>query len=230
MIMKTVGFVYILLLLSCTKINSADVPPGKAELQYLALGDSYTIGEGVKTEESFPYQLTARLKNSTRPVALPRVIARTGWTTDELQQAVEKERPSTRFDLVTLLIGVNDQYSGYPINQYRVSFKTLLHQAIVFAGGDPKKVWVLSIPDWGVTPFGKNSGRSATAIAAEIDSFNAVCKEEAATLNVGYIEITTISRRASSDRSLIAADGLHPSAKMYTEWVTLITAAMKDAR
>ncbi len=210
-------------------MQPAKTQHNKVAFRYLALGDSYTIGEGVTRNEAFPYQLVAQLSQNGRQAAAPQMIARTGWTTGELQLVVNTYIPSANFDLVTLLIGVNNQYRGYPITQYRLEFEALLQQAITFAGGKANKVVVLSIPDWSVTPFAKNSDRSVTAIASEIDAFNAVNKEEATALGVSYIDITNVSRKAAFDSSLIAADGLHPSGKMYADWAKLITTYMKSS-
>ncbi len=193
-------------------------PKTTGNFTYLALGDSYTIGESVQPSESFPYQLQKLLKNNGSEVANPKIIATTGWTTDELQAAIKKENLSGTFSFVTLLIGVNNQYRGYPISTYKQEFSELLQTAITYAGGTKSRVFVISIPDWGVTPFGKNSGRSPETIAAEIDRFNAVNQEITLAAGVSYTNITPASRTAATDISLIAADGLHPSAKMYSQW------------
>lgn len=191
-------------------------------LTYLALGDSYTIGEAVFPIESFPYQFAAQLKALGINVAEPKVIAKTGWTTDELQTAIEAESLTQTFDFVTLLIGVNNQYRGYSKDTYREEFKSLLQTAISFAGGDIKKVFVLSIPDWGVTPFGLASGRNIEEIANEIDAFNAINKEETLVMGVSYTDITSGSRNAAADLSLVAEDGLHYSGKMHLQWASSI--------
>ncbi|MBB6236647.1 lysophospholipase L1-like esterase [Pedobacter sp. AK013] len=204
-------------------INQAtNTPKTTGNFTYLALGDSYTIGESVKQAESFPYQLQALLKNQGIGIADPKIIAVTGWTTDELQAGIKKENLTGTFSFVTLLIGVNNQYRGYPINIYKKEFTELLQTAIVFAGGNKNKVFVVSIPDWGTTPFGKNSGRNQASIAAEIDSFNTANQEIASATGVSYTNITPASRNAATDPSLVASDGLHPSAKMYTEWATAL--------
>lgn len=196
---------------------------GTGNFTYLALGDSYTIGESVKQAESFPYQLQSLLKAKGSNVANPKIIATTGWTTDELQAAIKKENLTGTYSFVTLLIGVNNQYRGYPINTYKKEFAELLQTAIAFAGGDKSKVFVVSIPDWGATPFGKNSGRSAETIAAEIDNFNAANQEITLAAGVSYTNITPASRNAATDKSLIAEDGLHPSAKMYGQWAEALS-------
>jgi lysophospholipase L1-like esterase len=153
-------------------------------------------------------------------VAAPKIIARTGWTTDELSAGIDAARPDSTYDLVTLLIGVNNQYRGRSDGEYRTQFRTLLDRAIAFAGGRASHVLVVSIPDWGVTPFA--SGRDRPAIARAIDRFNAVSREEADRGGVHYADITSLSRRAAGDPSLVVADGLHPSPTMYVEWLDVI--------
>lgn len=202
-------------------------PSEKPVLTYLALGDSYTIGESVASNESFPFQLAAQLKSHGVNVASPKIIAKTGWTTDELQTAIKAENITQKFDFVTLLIGVNNQYRGYSKVIYRKEFKELLQTAINFAGGNSKKVFVVSIPDWGVTPFGQSSGKTAKSIADDIDAFNAINKEETVGMNVSYTDITPDSRKAATDASLTAKDGLHPSGKMYLQWAVRVALATK---
>ncbi|WP_199136107.1 SGNH/GDSL hydrolase family protein [Pedobacter sp. ASV12] len=232
-LMKFSGiFLSFCLLLSCDKntasdMNTASTVPSGTPLTYLALGDSYTIGEAVSASESFPYQLAARLKTANLNVQTPKIIAKTGWTTDELQAAINEAQIKTSFDLVTLLIGVNNQYRGYSPDTYRKEFKALLQTAISFAGNQKKHVFVVSIPDWGVTPFGKNSGRDVQAIAQEIDAFNAINKAETLALGISYTDITPGSRNALTDAGLVAADGLHPSAKMYGEWALKVASAVE---
>ncbi|HMB23082.1 MAG TPA: SGNH/GDSL hydrolase family protein [Anaerolineales bacterium] len=184
-------------------------------IHYLALGDSYTIGESVQTEERWTHQL-AKLLAAEGIQTDVTIIARTGWTVDELWEGIQSNPPGGIYDLVTLLIGVNDQYRGYPADGYREDFDFMLGKAIDFAGGDPDKVVVLSIPDWGVTPFA--AGRDTTQIAEEIDRFNLVNWEGAQKAGVHYVDVTSISRAAVSDATLIASDGLHPSGKMYALW------------
>ncbi len=193
--------------------------------RYLALGDSYTIGESVAPVERWPAQLTARVRARGFQLDDPFIIATTGWTTDELSRAIVQTAPLGPFDLVTLLIGVNNQYRGRSEDEYLRQFRALLHRAITYAGADPARVIVLSIPDWSVTPFAVSLGAdqsSLTRIATAIDRFNAINRAEAERLNAHYVDITTLSRQAAVDRSLIAADGLHPSGKMYALWVNLI--------
>lgn len=184
---------------------------------YLALGDSYTIGEGVLEKERWPVQLTNRLNEEGIAMDAPVIIARTGWTTDELSDAIRQAALEERFDLVTLLIGVNNQYRGRSSQDYRQEFISLLETAIGFAGGDARHVIVVSIPDYGVTPFAARSNPSE--ISSQIDLFNAVNLEEATRLGAQYVNITPISRAAKDDLTLLAPDGLHPSGKMYAAWV-----------
>ena len=186
-------------------------------VRYLALGDSYTIGESVAEEERWPNQLVA-LVNSSKEIDVT-IIARTGWTTSELWQGIQAANPQGTYDMVSLLIGVNNQYRGYDINEYREEFRFLLEKSIEYAGGNPEHVIVLSIPDWGVTPFAW--GKDTTQIAADIDAYNAINLEESQKAGVHYVDVTPVSREAVNDPTLIAADGLHPSGKMYAEWAKL---------
>jgi lysophospholipase L1-like esterase len=199
-----------LLLASCTSMNE---PDADSKGRYLALGDSYTIGESVPAADRFPHQLARELG-----IGEPQIVAKTGWTTDELNAAIDAADPRGPFDLVTLLIGVNNQYRGRDAEQYRGEFVGLLQRAIGFAGGDAKKVIVVSIPDWGVTPFAE--GRDRAAIAAALDRYNAINREEVLRAGARYVDITPVSRR--DDPSLVAEDKLHPSARQYSEWVKLI--------
>lgn len=186
---------------------------------YLALGDSYTIGESVPSEQRWPVQLAELLSKEGFAVGEPRIVAHTGWTTGELDAAIRQEELSETYSLVSLLIGVNNQYRGYSLEAYRQEFAGLLEQAIAFAGGDPGRVLVVSIPDWSVTPYAE--GRDQPAIAEAIDRFNLINREEAQKRGASYIDVTPISRQAIEDIPLIAPDGLHPSGKMYAEWARL---------
>lgn len=193
-------------------------PTNNVNLRFLALGDSYTIGESVVENERWPNQLAGLLAVEGFQVEV-KIIARTGWTTSELWEGIQAQTINLPYDMVSLLIGVNNQYRGYDIEEYRTEFIFLLNKAIEYAGGDKTKVFVVSIPDWGVTPFA--SGRDAQKIAAEIDAFNQVNKDEAQKTGVAYVDVTPVSREAVIDSSLIADDGLHPSGKMYAEWAKL---------
>ncbi len=195
------------------------------ELTMLSLGDSYTIGEQVDEAERFPNQTVLQLHSKGIYFDKPKIIATTGWTTDELLTAIEKETLQTPYDFVTLLIGVNNQYRGRPEEEYRKEFVQLLDLAISFAGEKKSHVVVLSIPDWGVTPFAE--GRDRNNIASQIDRFNAINMEESMKHGVHYVDITAISRNAATDESLVASDGLHPSGKMYAQWAELVAAVIK---
>lgn len=187
--------------------------------RFLALGDSYTIGEAVAPEERWPAQLRRRLAEAGIAIGEPEIIAVTGWTTGELAAGMDAAAPSGPRDLVSLLIGVNNQYRGLDVGEYRAEFRALLARAIALAG-NPRRVIVLSIPDWGVTPFAE--GRDRAAIATGIDRFNAVNREEAAAAGARYVDVTAVSRRAAADASLTASDGLHPSGAMYAAWAELV--------
>lgn len=192
-------------------------------VRYLALGDSYTIGESVDESERWPMQLASQIESfgeqTEDGLIEVTIIARTGWTSSELWEGIQAREITPPYDLVSLLIGVNNQYRGYDINEYREEFTFLLNKAIEYAGGDVNRVIVLSIPDWGVTPFA--GSRNSKQIAAEINQFNAVNREETKKAGAHYIDITPISREAINNPALIAGDGLHPSGKMYSEWVQL---------
>jgi lysophospholipase L1-like esterase len=184
-------------------------------LTYLALGDSYTIGQSVPPEQAFPNQLANQLNGFK--VNTPTIIARTGWTTDQLIEAIDKsDIKGNTYDVVTLLIGVNDQYGGLSQENYRIKFEQVLNTAIKFAGGIREHVFVLSIPDYGVTPYAHGND---AVIGPEIDQFNNINREISANAKVNYVEITGISKLAANDLTLLASDGLHPSGKMYGMWV-----------
>jgi lysophospholipase L1-like esterase len=191
----------------------------KVSHRFLALGDSYTIGESVDPTERWPVHLVQLLRDENVAMDDPLIIARTGWTTDELDRAIDDADPHGPFDLVSLLIGVNNQYRGRSEEEYRKQFRDLLQRAIGLAGGDASHVVVLSIPDWGVTPFAE--GRDRQKIAREIDLFNSINAEESASAAVLYVDVAPVSRLAASDATLIAHDGLHPSGKMYAEWARM---------
>ncbi len=195
-------------------------------IRYLALGDSYTIGESVEVTERFPNQLADFLKAGGTQTEVT-IIAKTGWTTNELWDGIQASEINPPYDLVSLLIGVNNQYRGYDINEYREQFVFLLNKSIEYAGGNPQRVIVLSIPDWGVTPFAH--GQGGERIARDIDAFNAVNRAETEKAGAQYINITPISREAAHDVTLIAGDGLHPSGKMYLEWAKLVYPAALEA-
>jgi lysophospholipase L1-like esterase len=189
---------------------------GTAELRYLALGDSYTIGEGVAVGERWPVLLAERLRADGIPVAPPRIIATTGWTTDELSAAMDAAEPLGEWDLVSLLIGVNNQYRGRPVADFEAEFGALLERAVKLARGRADRVIVLAIPDWGVTPFAE--GRDRAAIARELDAYNAAKRTICARRGVAFVDIAPVSRRLGADPASLAADGLHPGAALYRHW------------
>ena len=194
---------------------------------FLALGDSYTIGEGVPETERWPVALATRLRTQGIALDNPRIVARTGWTTDELLAAMDTSRFDPPYDLVTLLIGVNDQYRGRTLDEYREPFVTSLQRAIALAGRRAGHVLVVSIPDWGVTPFARGDARNPQRIAAEIDAFNAAAHTLAQAHGARHADITALSRAASC-RDLLTADGLHPSGAQYARWLEVIAPAAQS--
>lgn len=206
----------VLIFTSCSNQKSDSMPENG--FIYLALGDSYTIGEAVNVNERWPVQLSQRLRNDSIQID-PVIVATTGWTTDELQSGIVKADVEGVYDFVSLLIGVNNQYRGYPIEQYEKEFKSLLDQAIKFAGGNPYNVMVVSIPDYGVTPFANKKMLDEEKIARELDNYNAIAEKIAKLRDVKFINITPGSKMAKEDPLLITSDGLHPSGKMYEMWV-----------
>lgn len=196
----------------------------KDSLQYLALGDSYTIGESVKATERWPVQLARALTERGYRVANPKIIAVTGWRTDNLKNGINIAQLGKYYDMVSLLIGVNNQYQGKPLDQYAEEYEDLLKNAIQLAGGKKDNVFVVSIPDYGFTPFGK---AKQNQISKELDEFNQVNKRITEQYNVAYFDITDISRKGLENPELVATDGLHPSGTQYTLWVERI---MKDLK
>ncbi|MFD2514363.1 SGNH/GDSL hydrolase family protein [Pontibacter locisalis] len=194
---------------------------------YLALGDSYTIGESVPAADRWGGQLAGLLREEGIDVGDPATIARTGWTTSELAKAIKDANPKPDFDLVSLLVGVNNQYRGQSISTFRTEFRDLLQTSIRLAKDDPGNVIVLSIPDWGATPYGQS--RDQERISTEIEAFNAVAKDEAQKAGVTFINITPLSREALNDPSYVANDGLHYSGKMHLEWAKLALAQAKKS-
>ena len=211
--------ILIITMLSCNSIENQnniipDMNLNNPKRTFLALGDSYTIGESVDEKDRWSRQLIDLLKikfNFTKHD----IVARTGWTTSELTQAIEAKKLTEQYEMVSLLIGVNNQYRGQSLDSYRVEFRNLLNTSIKFAKDDAKKVIVLSIPDWGKTPFAK--GQDTQKIASEIDAFNNVAKEECKKLNIVFINITEITRK-NTDISMFAIDGLHYSVKVHRLW------------
>lgn len=199
-------------------------PIEAAGISYLALGDSYTIGESVLHDQRYPVQLAQALVAKGVAVDKTKIVAQTGWTTSELKKGImESDISGNTYELVSLLIGVNNQYRGRSLHEYRREFTALLVQAITFAGEKKERVFVLSIPDWRYTPFGETqSAARQEEISTEIDLFNAANQHIADSMGVAYFNITPISREGLQDPELVAADGLHPSGKMYAQWVALM--------
>ena len=191
-----------------------------SQATFLALGDSFTIGESVPENKRWPVQLVAKLNDNGYEFAAPSIIATTGWTTAELQEGIADVNPSKDFDLVSLLIGVNNQYRGYDFDIYRRELPELLSQAIEFAGGDTSRVFMVSIPNYGVTPFGQSRGEDK--IRTELLEYDRFAAELAALHGIPFFNITPISEKAKTDATYIASDQLHPSGKMYSEWVELM--------
>jgi len=194
---------------------------GQDSLSFLSLGDSYTIGESVAKEARWPVQLHDSLVARGYAVKMPHIIARTGWRTDELKTAIQQQHLAHNYDLVGLLIGVNNQYQGKTPASYEPEFKELLGMAITHAGGDRSRVFVISIPDYGYTPFGE---KNQPKISRELDAYNVINQRITKMEGVKYYYITDISRQQIE--GLVAKDGLHPSGKQYSLWIEHI---LKDS-
>ncbi len=215
-----------LLAATCTeKEPKSEIEPAK-QLTYLALGDSYTIGQSVLEIERYPNQLAEKLRPLGHDLNHVRIIAKTGWTTDELSAGIASSNltADSTYDLVSLLIGVNNQYRSRSVESYKPEFTALLNQAIGFTKGNKDRVFVVSIPDYAFTPFG--NGR--TDISEGIDAYNAANREITEAMGVRYFDITPISRQGLNDPLLVASDGLHPSGKQYAMWVSGMVAGVKE--
>ncbi|MBC7554695.1 MAG: SGNH/GDSL hydrolase family protein [Taibaiella sp.] len=206
--------ILIIALISCSAFNKHKKQ--KNMYSYLALGDSYTIGEQVPGNENFPHQAVALLKKKNIEVADPVIIATTGWTTDELAASIREHNIRDKFSFVTLLIGVNNQYRDRDVDNYREELEPLINKAVAFAQGKPEHVFILSIPDWGVTPFAE--GRDHAKIHESIDAYNAAKMEVALRHKCHFIEITESTRQNGTNAEYLATDGLHPSGKEYAVW------------
>jgi lysophospholipase L1-like esterase len=191
----------------------------------LSLGDSYTIGEGVPLYDSFPYQTVQYLRRTGHCFQAPEIIARTGWATDELSAGINRFQFLPPYTVVTLLIGVNNQYRGRTVGEYAEQFRQLMAQAIDLAG-TPLRVFVLSIPDWGVAPFAAANGQDSQRIALEIDNFNATAREVTLRAGSTFIDITTHGRTIGGAKTAFAADGLHPAPQTYRHWAQLLVQAV----
>ena len=199
----------------------------RAEMHYLALGDSYTIGQSVCNECSFPLQLEKAFNTSNDSVLQTKIIATTGWRTDELIHAIEEDNPDDNYDLVTLLIGVNNQYQNRPFSQYEKEFPELLQTAIRLAGGDKNNVIVVSIPDYAFTPYGQSTS-DPQKISNELENYNAFAKATTEAQEVTFLNITDITQRGVQEPELVASDGLHPSALAYKEFVERFLPLVKE--
>ncbi|MDZ7805706.1 MAG: SGNH/GDSL hydrolase family protein [Gracilimonas sp.] len=213
-------FLFLILLTACNSKIDTTESDISAPIRYLALGDSYTIGTGIEEDNNYPHQLTDSLTARGYTIDTTAVIATNGWTTTDLKNGINEVQPDSGYDLVSLLIGVNNQYQGLDIELYKTEFNELLDQAITFASGDTSKVMVISVPNYGVTPFGQS--RNPVVIRQEIDIYNNLAKQFAADFGIPFINITEIFELAENDPTLIATDDLHPSAKMYAMWVEKI--------
>jgi len=224
--------VLVMLLLACEKQDETIFVPQVietqefGELSYLALGDSYTIGESVANQDSFPKQLEKRLEVELNTTIQTRILAQTGWRTDNLLDAIATENLENSYDFVTLLIGVNNQYQGLSFVKYEEEFPELLKIAIQLAGNNPGRVVVVSIPDWGFTPFGND--RDQQKISSEIDNYNAYAKAESEVSEVRFVEITDITREGLDKPQLVASDGLHPSGEAYKLFTNRIAPIIAD--
>ncbi|MCW3091899.1 MAG: lipolytic protein family [Ferruginibacter sp.] len=194
---------------------------------YLALGDSYTVGEQVSLVKAFPYQTIQLLRRAGLKFYAPEIIATTGWTTDELKLAIEESVLLSSYDFVSVLIGVNNQYQGRSVEEFRTHFRVILEFAIQRVGGMADKVIVLSIPDYGVTPFAVN--KSPEIIRTEIEMYNFICQTEAEYFQTRYIDITSSQQQDGNKEEFLAPDLLHPSAKEYEKWASLLSSEMLDA-
>lgn len=224
--MKSILFKIILissLYLGCIEKDNTDKMEEKT-YTYLALGDSYTIGEGVEEPGRYPNQAVEALKSKSLNFEKPIIIAKTGWTTDELDKGIEDAGiEGNTYDLVTLLIGVNNQYRGRSVSDYEIEFRKMLTKAIQFAKGNPKHVVVISIPDWGVTPFAESRGTDKQKVAKEIDAYNAAKERISKELGVFYIDITQDYRKIGALPEMVVSDNLHPSALVYKSWSEKLT-------
>jgi lysophospholipase L1-like esterase len=209
-------FISLATLANCQSTNKPENQPSEP-LRYLALGDSYTIGTAIDQENSYPNQLADTLISKGIEIETPQIIATNGWTTTDLKEGIQEAQPDSNFDMVSLLIGVNNQYQGKDIGLYRTEFRELLEKAISFAGGNADHVFVISIPNYGVTPFA--SSRNPEKIRTELQNYDRIAKEISSEYDIPFINITPISELAADDLSLLATDELHPSAKMYSMWI-----------
>ncbi len=239
LIAVTAGFLLVLTFIAFMKHPKTDTTAHKSAVNsempktYLALGDSYTIGHGVPAEENFPAQTVRILRQKGHQVKDPVIIATTGWTTGDLQDAIRAASLAEKYDFVSLLIGLNNEYQNLEPALFAKQFEELLNRAIRLAGGDTSHVFVLSIPDWSATPFATAAlpdqfGRDQAQVSRQIGEYNAVCQLLTGKYKVAFVEITTSTRRAAEDHSLVTADGLHPSPKEYAVWADKLAGLMEN--
>ncbi len=222
-------FQFVLILLfftNCGNKIERSIPSDTEPVRYLALGDSYTIGTGIEVENSWPNQLADSLRAKGFSIDTTQIIATNGWTTTDLKNGIDNEDLSSTFDVVSLLIGVNNQYQGLGLDVYRTEFRELIDQAITFASGDTSNVFVVSIPNYGVTPFAQS--KNPVIIRQEIQVYNDIARQISAEYSIPFLNITPISEQAEDDASLLASDNLHPSAKMYAMWIHEILPTVTD--
>ncbi|MFY7743304.1 MAG: SGNH/GDSL hydrolase family protein [Flavobacterium sp.] len=210
---------FFILFMGCSSEDTKLIVDTKKSIQYLALGDSYTIGEGVCWNCNFPSQLKDSLLQTDffSSVNL-KIVAQTGWTTTNLKNAIEAENLNSSYDLVTILIGVNNQYQNRPFSLYETEFPELLQTAITLAKGDKNRVIVVSIPDYAFTPFGQSSSNPST-ISNQLDNYNTFAKNHAESLGISFLNITDITREGLNNPNLVASDNLHPSQLAYSKFV-----------
>lgn len=220
-------FLFLLLMMACssqknitTNKNATKSAKNTTEMTYLALGDSYTIGERVEEQDRWPVQLTKKLNQAGFSFLQPKIIAKTGWRSDELLNAMNNQLEDEKYDLVSILIGVNNQYQGKNIDTFKSELKTTVEEAIAHSNTGKSHVFMVSIPDYGVTPFGKDSGKEN--ISKEITMYNGICKQTAEDYGIPFYNITDISLKAATNSAMVAEDGLHPSGEMYRQWVEKI--------
>lgn len=207
------------------------VPDAAQQASMLALGDSYTIGEQVRADQRWPVQLAALLVERGVRLQPPLIVAQTGWTGDELEVALDAADDSLvapPYALVSLLIGVNDQYRGRSPSQFEPAFARLLKRAIGYAGGEARRVLVLSIPDWGITPFAAAEGCDSATVSAAIDAYNALSRSHCEASDAAYVDITDLTRQAQTRPELLAADGLHPSGLDYQRWALRVEKRLRQ--
>ena len=204
----------------------SDDPAPADGLRILSLGDSYTVGEGVAPADRWPEQLAQRVRQSGAAAAPPQVVAVTGWTAAELAEGLDRADPRGPFRLVTLAVGVNDQYREASVRRYREEVGALMDRAVALAGGAARRVVVVSIPDWGVTPFGAADARGPARIADQVDAFNAIAQAEAQARGIAWVDVTDLSRQ-QGDQTV--DDGLHPNAEAYAAWTDRIEPAARAA-